>query len=171
MTTPEHGPRALSVADALSPSVQRVRDALQAHGFGREIVRLPASAHTSAEAARQLGCEVAQIAKSLVFRGRTSGRAVLVIASGANRVDEHKIAALVSEPVDKANAAFVRERTGFAIGGVAPVGHTEPVTTLIDEDLAQWPEIWAAGGHPSTVFRLGADELIRMTGGRVTLVK
>ena len=165
------GLRVLSVADTLSPSIQRVRDALQAHGFGREIVRLPVSAHTSAEAARQLGCEVAQIAKSLVFRGRTSGRAVLVIASGANRVDEHKIAALVSEPVDKADAAFVRERTGFAIGGVAPVGHTEPVTTLIDEDLAQWPEIWAAGGHPSTVFRLRVDELIRMTGGRVTLVK
>jgi prolyl-tRNA editing enzyme YbaK/EbsC (Cys-tRNA(Pro) deacylase) len=159
------------MADILSPSVQRVRDALQTLGFGRDIVRLPASAHTSAEAARQLGCEVAQIAKSLVFRARTSGRAVLVIASGANRVDERKITTLVAEPVGKADAAFVRERTGFAIGGVAPVGHAGPVTTFIDEDLAQWPEIWAAGGHPSTVFRLTVDELVGMTGGRVTVVK
>jgi prolyl-tRNA editing enzyme YbaK/EbsC (Cys-tRNA(Pro) deacylase) len=159
------------VAEPLSPSVRRVHDALAAHGLDRAIVTLPASAHTSADAARQLGCEVAQIAKSLVFRGRTSSQAVLVVASGANRVDERKIAALVAEPVDKADAAFVRERTGFAIGGVAPIGHAAPVTTFVDEDLARWPEVWAAAGHPSTVFRLSVDELLRMTGARLTLVK
>jgi prolyl-tRNA editing enzyme YbaK/EbsC (Cys-tRNA(Pro) deacylase) len=157
--------------DAPSPSVARVREALGARGFDHEIVNLPGSARTSAEAARQVGCDVAQIAKSLVFRGRTSGHAVLVIASGANRVDERKVEALVAEPVEKADAAFVRERTGFAIGGVAPVGHAAPLTTILDEDLLGWPEIWAAAGHPSTVFRLTPHELVRLTGGRVASVK
>ena len=155
----------------LNPSVRRVQDALAAFGGDHRVIELAAAARTAADAARALGCRVDQIVKSLVFRGRHTGRAILVTASGANRVDERRIAGLVAEPVEKADADFVRARTGFAIGGVAPVGHAEPLTTLIDEDLFAWEEIWAAAGHPNTVFRLAPADLVRMTGGRVVGVK
>jgi len=148
-----------------------VEDALTARGFTGEIRELAQSTRSAAEAAAALGCRVDQIAKSLIFRGTESDRVVLVIASGANRVDEAKVAAIVGEPITKADAAFVRARTGFAIGGVAPVAHAEPLTILIDEDLMQWPEIWAAAGHPNTVFKLTPADLVQMTGGRVASVK
>jgi prolyl-tRNA editing enzyme YbaK/EbsC (Cys-tRNA(Pro) deacylase) len=153
------------------PSVRRVEEALAAAGGGHKVIAFEQSARTSAQAASAVGCKVDQIAKSLVFRGADSQRAVLVIASGANRVDEVKVAALIAEPVGRADADFVREHTGFAIGGVAPVAHAEPLTILIDEDLMQWPEIWAAAGHPNAVFRLTPDDLVRMTGGRVASVR
>jgi prolyl-tRNA editing enzyme YbaK/EbsC (Cys-tRNA(Pro) deacylase) len=153
------------------PSVRRVEEALAAAGGGHKVIALEQSARTSAQAASAVGCKVDQIAKSLVFRGADSQRAVLVIASGVNRVDEVKVAALIAEPVGRADADFVRERTGFAIGGVAPVAHAEPLTILIDEDLMRWPEIWAAAGHPNTVFKLTPDDLVRLTGGRVAPVK
>jgi len=153
------------------PSVRRVQEALAAAGGGHTVVALAQSARTSAEAASAVGCRVDQIAKSLVFRGEQSQRPVLVIASGINRVDERKVAALIAEPVGRADADFVRQHTGFAIGGVAPVAHAEPLTILIDEDLLRWPEIWAAAGHPNTVFRLTPDDLVRLTGGRVAEVK
>jgi prolyl-tRNA editing enzyme YbaK/EbsC (Cys-tRNA(Pro) deacylase) len=160
------------VSDAvLGPSVRRVQEALAAAGGGHTVVTLEQSARTSAQAASAVGCRVDQIAKSLVFRGVRSQRAVLVIASGANRVDERKVAGLLAEPIDRADAEFVRQRTGFAIGGVAPVAHAEPLTILIDEDLLQWPEIWAAAGHPNTVFKLTPDDLVRLTRGRVAAVK
>jgi len=155
----------------LGPSVQRVQDALAAAGGGHTIVALSQSARTSADAARAVGCRVDQIAKSLVFRAEKTQRAVLVIASGANRVDEMKVTALLAEPIGRADADFVRARTGFAIGGVAPIAHAEPLAILIDEDLLQWPEIWAAAGHPNAVFRLTPDDLVRMTGGRVASVR
>jgi prolyl-tRNA editing enzyme YbaK/EbsC (Cys-tRNA(Pro) deacylase) len=155
----------------LGASVRRVQEALAAAGGGHTVIALERSARTSAEAAVAVGCKVDQIAKSLVFRGRQSQRAVLIIASGGNRVDERKVAALVDEPIGRADADFVRQRTGFAIGGVAPVAHAEPLTILIDEDLLQWPEIWAAAGHPNTVFKLTPAELVRLTGGRVAAVK
>jgi prolyl-tRNA editing enzyme YbaK/EbsC (Cys-tRNA(Pro) deacylase) len=155
----------------LGPSVRRVQEALAAGGGGHTVIALEQSARTSAEAARAVGCQVDQIAKSLVFRGAATQRAVLVIASGVNRVDEAKVAALIDEPVARADAEFVRARTGFAIGGVAPVAHAEPLTILIDEDLLKWPEIWAAAGHPNTVFRLTPADLVRMTGGRVASVR
>ena len=155
----------------LGPSVRRVQEVLAAAGGGHTVVALAQSARTSAEAASAVGCRVDQIAKSLVFRGEQSQRPVLVIASGINRVDERKVAALIAEPVGRADADFVRQRTGFAIGGVAPVAHAEPLTILIDEDLLRWPEIWAAAGHPNTVFRLTPDDLVRLTGGRVAEVK
>jgi prolyl-tRNA editing enzyme YbaK/EbsC (Cys-tRNA(Pro) deacylase) len=135
------------------------------------VVELTESARTATDAARALGCRVDQIVKSLVFRGRRTERAILVAASGANRVDEVKVGELLAEPIAKADAAFVRARTGFAIGGVAPVGHAEPVPTLIDEDLMKWEEIWAAGGHPNTIFKLTPADLVRMTGGRVAVIK
>jgi prolyl-tRNA editing enzyme YbaK/EbsC (Cys-tRNA(Pro) deacylase) len=159
------------VDPALGPSVRRVQEALAAAGGGHTVIALEQSARTSAEAARAVGCRVDQIAKSLVFRGAATQRAVLVIASGVNRIDEAKVAGLIDEPVARADAEFVRARTGFAIGGVAPVAHAEPLTILIDEDLLKWPEIWAAAGHPNTVFRLTPADLVRMTGGRVASVK
>jgi len=156
---------------SLGPSVKRVQDALAAAGGGHTVVALAQSARTSAQAASALGCRVDQIAKSLVFRGERSQMPVLVIASGGNRVDEGKVAALIAEPIGRADADFVRHRTGFAIGGVAPVAHAEPLTILIDEDLFRWSEIWAAAGHPNTVFKLTPDDLVRLTGGRVATVK
>ena len=151
-------------------SVERVQQALRALGLGHEVVELGASARTAADAARAVGCRVDQIAKSLVFRLRDSRRPLLVVTSGANRVDEAKVAALVGEPLERADADFVRAETGFAIGGVAPIGHAKPVVTLIDEHLLRFEEIWAAAGHPNTVFRLTPDDLVAMTGGRVIVV-
>ena len=153
-----------------SATVQRVREALAALGLGHEIVELGQSARTVADAAAAVGCRVDQIAKSLVFRLRESGRPLLVVASGAHRVNETRVAALVGEALDRADADFVRAETGFAIGGVAPVGHVRPVTTLIDEHLLTFEEVWAAAGHPSTVFRLRPDDLVAMTGGRVAAI-
>jgi prolyl-tRNA editing enzyme YbaK/EbsC (Cys-tRNA(Pro) deacylase) len=155
----------------LPASARRVADALAAAGIDTTIVVLEQAARTSADAARAVGCDVGQIAKSLVFRLRDSGRAVLVIASGANRVDEARLGALLGEPVGRADADFVRAHTGFAIGGVAPLAHPAPLTTLVDEDLLQWDVVWAAGGHPHTVFRLTPGELARIAGGRVAPVK
>ena len=148
-----------------SPSVDRVRSALRAAGLEPEIVELPGAAHTAKLAAQFLGCEVAQIANSLVFRGETSGRAILVMSSGARRVDTAKLAAIAGEPVGKADAEFVRATTGFAIGGVAPVGHVGAPRTFVERSLAAWPEVWAAAGHPNTVFRLRYDDLVRVTAG------
>lgn len=147
-----------------------MQEALRALGLGHEIVDLGQSARTAADAARAVGCQVDQICKSLVFRLGSSNRPLLVVTSGVNRVDETKVGALVGEPLAKADADFVRATTGFAIGGVAPIGHTGPVTTLIDEHLLGFEEIWAAAGHPNMVFRLRPDDLVRMTGGRVTPV-
>jgi prolyl-tRNA editing enzyme YbaK/EbsC (Cys-tRNA(Pro) deacylase) len=135
-----------------------------------QVVELPASTRTSVEAAQAVGCQVGQIAKSLVFKALHSQRPILVIASGANRVDEKKIEALTGEPVGKADADFVRQRTGFVIGGVPPLGHTEPLETVIDQDLFNYAEIWAAAGTPHAVFRLVPADLVRMTGGQVVRV-
>jgi prolyl-tRNA editing enzyme YbaK/EbsC (Cys-tRNA(Pro) deacylase) len=155
---------------SLSATAQRVQDALAARGFPRQVQELSQPSRSAAEAASALGCRVDQIAKSLVFRGARSGRIVLVIASGANRVDETKVADLVGEEISKADAAFVRARTGFAIGGVPPVGHSESPETLLDEDLLQWEEIWAAAGTPHSIFKLTPGELVAMTQGRIARI-
>ena len=128
------------------------------------------SARTAAQAAAALGCEVAQIAKSLVFAA-AGGRGVLVIASGINRVDEARIAALLGESIGKATAAQVREWTGYAIGGVPPVAHQTPLRTFLDADLAQYAQIWAAAGHPHAVFPLSFADLVRWTGGTVANIR
>lgn len=159
------------MSSELSTSASRVQQALQAGGFGCQVVELPASTRTAQEAAQAIGCEVAQICKSLVFRAKSSNRAILVIASGANRVNEKRLAALASEPIEKANADFVREQTGFAIGGVPPLAHDRPLTTFVDEDLLQYAEVWAAAGTPHAVFSLTPDALQRMTGGQVVSIK
>jgi prolyl-tRNA editing enzyme YbaK/EbsC (Cys-tRNA(Pro) deacylase) len=154
----------------LERSAQKVQDALAAAGFANQVVELPDSARTAAEAAAAVGCEVAQIVKSLVFRARQSGRAVLVIASGANRVDEKAVAAVLGEPIERADADFVREQTGFAIGGVPPLGHPSRLACVVDEDLLARERLWAAAGHPHAVFPLTPQELVAMTGGRVAAI-
>jgi prolyl-tRNA editing enzyme YbaK/EbsC (Cys-tRNA(Pro) deacylase) len=155
----------------LSPSAQKVQAALAARGFTLQVVELPQSTRTSAEAAAAAGCTVGQIAKSIVFRAARSQRPVLVLTSGVNRVSESAVAVLVGEPLAKADADFVRARTGFVIGGVPPVGHAESLITFIDEDLLQFAEIWAAAGTPNAVFRLTPEELVRLTEGKVAKVK
>lgn len=159
------------MSNGLKPSAQRVQDALAAQGFPNEVIEFADSTRSAAEAAAAVGCAVGQIAKSLVFQGADSGRAILVIASGANRVHEKRLGQSLGEKLAKPDADFVREQTGFAIGGVPPLGHAHPLPTLIDEDLLQFAEIWAAAGHLNAVFRLTPDELVRMTSGTVTSVK
>ena len=151
----------------LKASARRVQEALAAQGFAFEVREFPDSTRTSAEAAAAIDCSVAQIAKSLVFRGAQSGKAVLIVASGANRVDPAKAEALLGEAIKRADADFVREATGFAIGGVPPLGHDRPLVTLIDEDLLAFEEVWAAAGTPNAVFRLSPKDLGDLTGGRI----
>jgi len=150
----------------LSASAQRVQDALAAAGIDSRIVEYDVPARTSAEAAAVLGCEVAQIAKSLVFRA-ASGTPVLVIASGANRVDVAKVAALAGEPIGKADAAFVRTATGYAIGGIPPLGHAQKLLAFVDRALLQYPVVYAAGGTPHAMFPLPPAELPRIAQGTV----
>ena len=146
------------------PSVRRVTARLAELGATGEVRALDSSARTAAQAAEQLGVEVAQIANSLVFDA--DGAPLLVMASGGHRVDTAKVAALVgAATVQRATPEFVRTHTGFAIGGVAPVAHPEPLRTLVDKDLEQYDEVWAAGGHPHTVFPTTYAELLRLTGG------
>jgi prolyl-tRNA editing enzyme YbaK/EbsC (Cys-tRNA(Pro) deacylase) len=155
----------------LSPSAQKVQEALKALGVACTVIEMSRTTRSAQDASRAVGCEVAQIAKSLVFEGASSHRALLVITSGANRVDEAVIGAAVAEPVLKAEAEFVRRKTGFAIGGVPPVGHAENLTIFIDEDLMAHAEIWAAAGTPQAVFKLTPRELQKITSGRVVRVK
>ena len=156
---------------SLSASAQRVQDALMKLGLTLQVVELPDSTRSAAEAAEAIGCSVGQIAKSLIFKTRNSQEPVLVIVSGPNRVDEKKISALVGEMITKPDAHFVRQHTGFFIGGVPPVGHNQPINTFIDQDLLAFDEIWAAAGTPNAVFRLTGDDLVRATGGQVIGVK
>ena len=152
-------------------SVARVREALARLGLEAEIREFDASTRTSADAAAAIGCAVAQIAKSVIFRAKAAGQPVLVIASGVNRVDEKKLEAAVGDKIGRADAEVVRATTGFAIGGVAPVGHIGPVRIFIDQDLNQYAEIWAAAGSPNAVFRLTPADLQRVTGGTVIVVR
>jgi prolyl-tRNA editing enzyme YbaK/EbsC (Cys-tRNA(Pro) deacylase) len=151
----------------LNPRAQRVQKALDDLGLKLEVVELPASTRTAVDAAKAIGCEVGQIVKSLIFKGAHSGQPVLVAASGANRVNEKQMEAQIGEPLGKADADFVRVHTGFAIGGVPPVGHIGKLQTFVDSDLMTYPEIWAAAGTPNAVFRLTPSDLVQMTGGTV----
>src|SRR5574337_57951 len=163
MTTPSPAPDSAASPAARAEGFQRVTAALAARGHAHAPVWLEVSARTSQEAADALGVALGQIAKSIVFRRLADDRAVLVIASGDRRVDERKVAALTG-PVGRADAAFVRERTGFAIGGVSPVGLTDDAGVVIDRDLQRFDVIWAAAGHPKGVFRLEPAELCTLTG-------
>jgi prolyl-tRNA editing enzyme YbaK/EbsC (Cys-tRNA(Pro) deacylase) len=154
----------------LSEPARRIQDAIAARGYDYRVIELHVPMRTAAEAAREVGCEVAQIAKSVIFRAATSGRPVLVITSGSNRVDEARVAALLGEPIARADPSFVREQTGFAIGGVPPLGHARPMTVFVDEDLLRFGDVWAAAGHPHSLFRLDPAELPKLSGGRVARV-
>ncbi len=151
---------------SLSTSAQRVQDALDAAGVSARIVEYDVPARTSAEAAAVLGCTVGQIAKSLVFK-TASGAPVLVIASGALRVDERRIGALAGESIGKADAAFVRTVTGYAIGGIPPLAHAQPLRTFIDRNLLQYDTVYAAGGTPHAMFPIAPADLVRVAGGEV----
>lgn len=155
----------------LSPSARKVQEVLVKHGVSCRVVEMPQSTRTAEDAAGVVGCQVGQIVKSLIFQGKQSHQALMVATSGANRVNEKKIAALISEPLSKADADFVRQKTGFAIGGVPPVGHAQPIRIFIDEDLMQYDEIWAAAGTPKALFKLTPQELQKITNGQVVSVK
>ena len=158
-------------AHPLRPSACKVQEALRILGVTCEVREMDKTTRSAQDAARAVGCEVGQIAKSLVFKGATTRQAVLVITSGSNRVDEKKLSERIGEPVLKADADFVRQQTGFAIGGVPPVGHAQPIAVFIDEDLLTYSEIWAAAGTPQAVFRLTPQELQKITSGRVIRMK
>ena len=155
---------------SLRPAAARVQQLLSGMALETQVIEFAETTKTSADAAQQIGCSVAQIAKSLIFRAKQSNRPVLVIASGVNRVDEKALEALLGEKIGKADADFVRDKTGYAIGGVAPVGHASPPVTFVDEDLLKLGTIWAAAGTPFAVFRLTPADLVRLTGGRVATI-
>lgn len=155
----------------LSKSAQIVQDALEEKGLEFNVVELSESTRTAENAARSIGCTVGQIVKSLIFITKDTHMPVLVLASGPNRVNEKAIAALLGEKLEKADAAFARDVTGFAIGGIPPVGHKQAITTLIDEDLLTYTDLWAAAGTPNAVFQLGAQSLPELTNGKVVSIK
>ncbi len=157
--------------DTLRDSAKRVQDLLHQHIPDAKVIEFKELTRTSQEAANTIGCEVGQIAKTLIFKGKTSGKPVCVIASGVNRVDEKKVAAFIGEPIERADADFVLNCTGFAIGGIPPIGFKLDILPLIDEDLMSYQEIWAAAGTPYAVFQLKPDDLIKITQGRVVTIK
>lgn len=150
-------------------SVERVRAALLAAGHPDTITEFPAGTRTAADAAAAVGCDVAQIAKSIVFRA--DRRAVVVVTSGANRVDQARAEMALGVKLGRADADWVREATGFAVGGVAPVGHISAPLLLLDADLMALDPVWAAAGSPKHVFRTTPSELLRMTGATVAAVR
>lgn len=148
---------------ALPESVERVARLLRDIGHEQPVLMLASSGKTCAQAAASLGCDVGEIAKSIVFKRLGDDAAVMVIASGADRIDEAKVAAIAG-PIGKADARFVKERTGYAIGGVCPIGHVNKSVILIDEKLFGFASVWVAAGHPHSVFNLTPAQLQAMTG-------
>lgn len=156
---------------SLHPSAQKVQNTLRELGFSGEVLELESSTRTAAEAAQAAGCQIGQIVKSLVFRLEPEGTPLLVLVSGANRVHEKRLGRQLGGTLAKADADFVHEVSGFAIGGVPPVGHKTPMQTCIDEDLLQYEVIWAAAGTPNAIFRLTPPELVRISRGTLLSVK
>jgi prolyl-tRNA editing enzyme YbaK/EbsC (Cys-tRNA(Pro) deacylase) len=149
---------------------ERVQAALRSMGLNPDVVELPQSTRTAAQAAEAVGCEVGQIAKSLVFRGQDDGSPLLVIASGSNRVNEAMLGSMIGQQLELASPDFVRSASGYAIGGVPPVGHENPLRTIFDQDLMQYEEIWAAAGSPFAVFPIAPAALAEAAGAEVVLV-
>ena len=154
----------------LNASVRKVEKALKAHGLECQVLNMKETTRSAQDAANSLGCRVEQIVKSLVFMTKKTKKPILVIASGANRVNTKKIRNLLSEPIKMADPDFVRAKTGFAIGGVPPLGHSNPLETFIDEDLLKHTEIWAAAGTSNTMFKLSPDDLQKITEGQLISV-
>lgn len=155
----------------MHPSAQRVQKILNELGYTGQVVEHEASTRTAIEAAEAAGCAVGQIVKSLVFRLQPANEAVLVLVSGPNRVHEKHLGRLLGGVLERANADFVREVSGYAIGGVPPVGLKTPIKTYVDEDLLQYEMVWAAAGTPNAVFKVSPQELVRMSGGQVVNIK
>lgn len=151
----------------LKSAPRRVQEAADRLGLPVRVVEMAQSTRTAEEAAAACGCGVAQIIKSLVFRGRESGRPVLLLVSGANRVDQKGVAASIGEALDRPDAAFVRDVTGFAIGGIPPFGHAQPLPTWIDRDLLEFATVWAAAGSPEAVFEVDPRRLVEVIGATV----
>lgn len=154
----------------LPKSAQKVAERAAAAGLDLNIVEMPASTRTAEQAARACGCRVGQIVKSLVFRGRSSGRPVLILVSGDNRVDVKRVAADIGEAIERADADWVRAETGFAIGGIPPLGHDRPLATFMDRALTRFDTVWAAAGTPDCVMELAPDRLAAVTGARIIAV-
>jgi len=150
----------------LPDAAARVQAAAEALGLAVEVRVMPDSTRTAADAAAACGCDVGQIVKSLVFRGKTSGKPFLLLVSGSNRVDEKGVAAVLGEALTRPDAEFVRATTGFAIGGIPPLGHASPVETWIDEDLLRYLTVWAAAGTPNAVFAVNPETLREAIGAR-----
>jgi prolyl-tRNA editing enzyme YbaK/EbsC (Cys-tRNA(Pro) deacylase) len=157
----------MTEVDDLPRGARRVRTALLELGLPGDIHRLADSTRTAPEAAAAVGCELGAIVKSLVLRGVTSGKPVLALVSGDNRADVALIEAALDEPVERPGAAYVRELTGYAIGGIPPVGHPHPLRTLMDEDLERFETVWAAAGHPHAVFPIAPAALAEAAHARV----
>ncbi|HTX93079.1 MAG TPA: YbaK/EbsC family protein [Anaerolineales bacterium] len=155
----------------LSPTAQKVQDLLNSLGGSYQVIEFAESTHTAQEAADRVGCKLAQIVKSLIFKAVPSNAGILVLASGINRVDEKKVGAYLGETIARADPDFVRSVTGFAIGGVPPVGHSQPMRAFVDEELMKHPTVWAAAGTPNTVFELSPADLVRLTGGTIADVR
>ncbi|MDA0184142.1 YbaK/EbsC family protein [Solirubrobacter phytolaccae] len=156
------------MTDDLPRSSRRVHAALVALGLPADIVHLEDATRTAPEAAAAVGCELGAIVKSLVMRGVTSGQPVLALVSGSNRADLELLEAALDEQVERPDATYVREVTGYAIGGIPPVGHPAPVRTFMDEDLLQYETVWAAAGHPHTIFPIAPSALADAAGATVT---
>jgi prolyl-tRNA editing enzyme YbaK/EbsC (Cys-tRNA(Pro) deacylase) len=157
--------------DELKPAAQRVQAAIDAKGLGGKVRRMPQSTRTAEEAAVACGCAVAQIVKSLVFRGAQSGKPYLLLVSGANRVDEKAVAKHLGEALKRPDADYVRGVTGFAIGGIPPLGHDTPLATYIDETLLTYDTVWAAAGTADAVFPSAPAKLVEATGARIISVR
>ena len=153
--------------DQVKPSVQRVQDALANLDISTDVKELPQSTRTAAEAAAAVGCHVGQIVKSLVFQTKSSQKPLLVLTSGSNQVNEDHVGTLIGEEIQFASAQFVRDETGFAIGGVSPFGLSQKIPIFVDKDLLEHPIIWAAAGSPNAVFRIRPMELVSATSGQV----
>ena len=155
----------------LSTSAQKIQDQLKSLGYDYTVIEHTESTRTAQEAADRAGCALGQIVKSLIFKGKDSGKPILVLTSGANRVDEKRISEYAGEAIGRADADFVRTVTGFAIGGVPPIGHAQRMETYLDEDFLLYKTIWAAAGTPNAIFELKTSDLQAMTGGNVVRVK
>lgn len=155
-----------SEAPVLTPAELRVADALSVHGLTSRVIVLEQLATTAQMAANALGIEVGRIVKSLVFKGADSATPYLLLVSGANRVHEKRVGRLIGERLERCDADFVKAHTGFSIGGVSPYGHPTPLATFIDEALFGYNTVWAAAGHPRSVFEITAADLLRTAGGQ-----
>jgi len=159
------------MSTTISPSAQKIQDLLNSLGYNYTVIEHAESTRTALEAAERAGCELSQIVKSLIFKGKESGKPIIVLTSGANRVDEKRIRGYAGEDIGKADADFVRAVTGFAIGGVPPVGHVQKIETYMDEDFLQYDVVWAAAGTPKAIFELTTSDLQKMTDAKVVQVK